>query len=84
MLGHGRLMMRKPSRLSPHRLALQVHDIGAECPACGSVPEPGFSGTAPGMGAIMMAPGFGLPPRVDDGAALLRRSPCDTTPTPPD
>jgi len=25
-------------------------------PGMGRVPEPGFSGTAPGMGAIMMAP----------------------------
>ena len=40
-------------------------------PGIGSVPDPGFAGTAPGIGAIMIAAGFRLPPRIHDRAAAF-------------
>ena len=55
MLGQGRRTMRNPSWPAatgfPNRST-----TSARTPGNGRVPDPGFNATAPGMGAIMMAP----------------------------
>ena len=70
MLGQGRRRIRNPSWSVPTSNALEVDDIGDHA-GHGQRAGAGLGGTAPGMGAIRMPAGFGLPPGVDDGAAAF-------------
>ena len=55
MLGHGFFRIKKPSRPSSSGLPW-LSTISATIPGIGSVPDPGFSGVAPGIGEINIAP----------------------------
>src|SRR5678815_3698691 len=53
--GHGRLMTRNPPSLVPTDFP-ERSTISASIPGSGRVADPGFAGTAPGTGAIIIAP----------------------------
>ena len=67
--GPGALHHEEAARATLHRVSLLVHDLGSDAGE-GTVAEPGFVVTTPGSGVIRMPPFSGLPPRVDDRAAL--------------
>ena len=70
MLGHGRRMIRYPSLSSPTGLPFKS-TISGITPGSGSVAEPGFGGHRARHRRNHDRTGLGLPPGVDDRAAIL-------------